>query len=41
MITKIPLDPKIQLLIDKGQPIFESEIKSPVIDKYHDIEKCK
>ncbi len=42
LICKIPLDPKIQALIDKGQSIFEEPVvDSPVISRYHEIQSCK
>ena len=41
LITKIPLDPKVQALLDKGEPIFDQpETFSPVIGKFHEIQDC-
>lgn len=38
LLSKIPLDPKIQSLIDKGESIFESEEESPVVTEYKKIQ---
>ena len=34
LLCKIPLDPKMQSLLDQGKPAFEGNVESPACKEY-------
>ena len=40
LLSKIPLDPKMQALIDQGKNIFVDLEGSPAVEEYQRIAKC-
>ena len=34
LLCKIPIDPKMQILLDQGKPAFEGDVESPACKEY-------